>query len=264
MPRPWKTVAQPTDRLPSPVLRGYSPRALALAARAWPLRAAEEMRSAMVFRAVRAAARRVREPQLAAWERRFGEALGDELRHTRLCTAVGALLGAPRPRHDLAPVRNRLLGLPTASVRLASLLLVEVAMGETVSMALFRAGRRAAVEPLTRAALASIARDEIGHARLGWAALAAWLGPDARDPPPIDLRAIASRGLASIESDVALPALRRLEAGEPFDLALSELGVLAPETRVTTFYEVIERAVLPRLDRLGIDGAAAFRDRYRA
>jgi len=40
--------------------------------------------------------------------------------------------------------------------------------------------------------------------------------------------------------------------------------VLAPETRVEAFYAAIEQLVVPHLDRLGLDGARAWRDRYRA
>jgi hypothetical protein len=58
------------------------------------------------------------------------------------------------------------------------------------------------------------------------------------------------------------PALRRLHAGERFDPALGALGVLSPEARVEAFYTAVERLVVPRLTRLGLDGAAAWNDRY--
>ncbi|HEX8950370.1 MAG TPA: hypothetical protein VF945_00925, partial [Polyangia bacterium] len=70
-------------------------------------------------------------------------------------------------------------------------------------------------------------------------------------------------GLGGLERTVALPALARLDRGEPFDPAHAALGVLAPAARVEAFYEAVERLVLPRLDRLGLDGQAAWRERYR-
>ena len=47
----------------------------------------------------------------------------------------------------------------------------------------------------------------------------------------------ATNGFAAFERQVAVPALRRLDAGEPFDPAFAALGVLAPEARVEAFYE---------------------------
>ena len=62
---------------------------------------------------------------------------------------------------------------------------------------------------------------------------------------------------------MALPALRRLEAGEPFDPAFAALGVLAPDARVDAFYAAVEHLVVPRLTALGLDGARAWSERYR-
>jgi hypothetical protein len=36
-----------------------------------------------------------------------------------------------------------------------------------------------------------------------------------------------------------------------------------PEVRVETFYWAVERLVVPRLTRLGLDGVRAWEDRYR-
>jgi hypothetical protein len=186
----------------------------------------------------------------------------DELRHTRLCTLIAHRLAAPPPQHDLAPVKLRLSSLPQPRFRLASLLLVEAAIGETLSMALFRAGRRTTTEPLTRSALTSIVIDEVRHARLGWEfSVELWPMLDARERT--ELQAQASRGLAAMEHQVAVPALRRLDAGASFAPKLAALGVLSPEARVEAFYTSVEHIVLPRLDRLGLDGRAAWNDRYQ-
>ena len=63
---------------------------------------------------------------------------------------------------------------------------------------------------------------------------------------------------------MARPALEWLQAGRRFDRTTVGLGVLDPEVRVETFYRAVERLVLPRLERLGIDGARAWRRRYQA
>jgi hypothetical protein len=187
----------------------------------------------------------------------------DEIAHARLCAAVGARLGADRPPYDARRVRARLAPLADPLLRACALVLVEVAMGETVSMAMFRAGRRAAVEPLTRAALERILADEVRHQRLGWSALAAWW-PALQDVTREALQDEARAGLGGMEQTIAAPALLRLDAGAPFEPAYAALGVLEPEARVEAFHVAVERLVVPRLTRIGLDGERAWRDRYRA
>jgi hypothetical protein len=242
----------------APELAAYTAEQVRFAARAWPMRAAEELRSALVFRALARSAREARTPP--PWPARFAGAVRDEVRHARLCAAVGLRLGAPAPLYDARPVRARLEGLHDPLLRVAALLVVEVAMGETISMCLFRAGRRAAVEPLTRSALTSILADEVRHQRLGWAGAASLMPRFSRHRAA--LRGEVAAGLAAFEQQNAAPALDRLRRGEPFDPALSALGVLEPEARVEAFYAAVERLVVPRLDELGLDGSGAWRTRY--
>jgi hypothetical protein len=249
-----------TIELPEPVLSPYGEAQIRFAIGAWPMRAAEEYRSALIFRALARAARAASVPE--PWPARFIGALRDELAHAHLCASVGAKLGAARPVYDAHRVRQRLARVPDAMMRVVSLLLIEVAMGETISMYLFRAGRRAAMEPLTRAALSAILGDEARHQRLGWAGLGA-LWPTLTP----SLRAFAQReaalGLAGCEQDTAVPAMRWLEKRLPFDASLAALGVLDPEVRVEGFYLAVERLVVPRLSRLGLDGTLAWKERYR-
>lgn len=126
--------------------------------------------------------------------------------------------------------------------------------------ALARAARAAA--PLARAALGAILHDEVRHQRLGWTALgAAW--PALSTEQRAVLQREAAAGLAACERQTAVPALRWLEAGRAFDPAYAALGVLHPELRVETFYKAVERLVVPRLTRLGLDGERAWSERYR-
>ena len=225
------------------------------------MRAAEELRSALIFRAVARAAAVAKLPE--HWTERFLGMVTDELGHARLCAQVGARLGAQEPRYDASPVRARLAALKDPTHRITALLLVEAAMGETVSTMLFRAGRRATTEPLTRAALSAILSDEVRHQRNGWTALEAlWSSLSEQQREALQLE--AKQGFAALERQVAVPALRRLAAGEPFDPAFAALGVLKPEARVDAFYHAIERLVVPRLSALGLDGARAWSERYRA
>jgi hypothetical protein len=243
---------------PAPDLAPYTAAQIRFAGAAWPMRAAEELRSALIFRALSRAARDAGMPE--PWPTRLSSAVRDELRHARLCATVGAQLHVDPPRYDPRPVLARLASLPDPRTRAAALLLVEVAIGETISMCLFRAARRAAVEPLTRAALGSILRDEARHQRLGWAGFAC-LWDMLPEPSRAAARQEAARGLAACERQIT-PALQWLQKRLPFDPAHAALGVLDPEVRVETFYWAVERLVLPRLTRLGIDGARSWRNRY--
>ncbi|HEY2517312.1 MAG TPA: diiron oxygenase [Polyangiaceae bacterium] len=249
-----------TTDLPRPDLAPYAAEDVRFAIAAWPMRAAEELRSALIIRALARAARASGMP--APWPARFWSAVRDELRHSRLCAEVGARLGAARPTYDPRPVRARLTSLADPRERLAALLLVEVAMGETISMMLFAAGRRGAREPATRAALRAILRDEVRHQRLGWAALRA-LWPTLDDRRREALQREAARGLAGSERQVAAPAMQWLRAGKAFHPAYAALGVLHPERRIEAFYFAVERLVVPRLNALGLDGGRAWAERYR-
>jgi hypothetical protein len=246
--------------LPEPELAPYTDAQLRFSVAGWPMRSAQELRSALVFRALARAARAL--PLASPWPERFASAVHDELRHARLCATVGARVGASPPAYDARPVRALLAPLTQPIDRVLRLLLVEVAIGETISMSLFRVGRRAAVEPLTRAALGAILHDEARHQRLGWEALAV-LVPALSDEHRAAAHAVAARGLGECEREIAVPPMRWLESGRPFDPAYAALGVIDPEVRIDAFYFAVERHVIPRLTRLGLDGAAAWRDRYR-
>ena len=138
------TATMRTMDLPAPVLAPYTVAQLRFATAAWPMRAGEELRSARIFRALSHASRTVGLPD--PWPIRFASAVRDEVHHARLCATVAAILAAPEPTYDARPVRARLASVPEPLARLLSLLLVEVAMGETISMYLNRAGNRAYVD----------------------------------------------------------------------------------------------------------------------
>jgi hypothetical protein len=246
--------------LPAPDVGSYPEATLRFACAAWPMRAAEELRSARIFRALYKASQKA--GLTGDWPARVASGVHDELRHARLCACVGAQLGTQPPKYDAAPVRARLAALPDPLLRTASLLLVELAIGETISTYLFRAGYRAAREPLTRAALRSILSDEVRHQRLGWTAFEA-LWPSLPEVLRAELQRHAALGLAGCEQQTAKPAMLWLKEGRSFEPAYAELGVLHPERRVEAFYFAIERFVVPRLTHVGLDGPRAWEQRYQ-
>ena len=114
----------------------------------------------------------------------------------------------------------------------------------------------------SRAVLRSILSDEVRHQRLGWSALEA-LWPALPEVLRVELQRHAGRGLAACEQQVAKPAMLWLKERRPFDPAYADLGVLHPEQRVEAFYFAVERFVVPRLGRLGLDGPRAWELRYK-
>ncbi len=138
-----------------------------------------------------------------------------------------------------------------------------MAIGETISANLFDAGAKRAVEPLTRFVLGTIAADELAHQALGWQGVAALL-PLLDDEATTAIWREASRALASSEQQNAAPAIQRLATGDTLDPECEALGVLAPQTRLAAFYQAVEERVIPALDRLGLDGARAWQERYRS
>jgi hypothetical protein len=242
-----------------PALKEFSTAQIAFARQAWPMKAAQELRSAAVFTELQQLAILCALPlDLASV---LADAARDELLHAELCFRVAELLGSPPDRVAMDSVEARFASFPDRRQRLLTLLLIEVAVGETVSCSLFRAAAKGSEEPVTRLALSVILRDEARHARIGWQALEAlrfgWSEDDRRL-----LKDEIHQQLGAIEQFIAVPSLRRLESGTPFDAALASLGVLPPVVRVEAFYRAMEIQVLPALDALGLGGTDAWRSRY--
>jgi hypothetical protein len=221
------------------------------------MRADEEYQSAAVFSAALDAVIAAALPNAIASG--LAKIVGEELRHADLCTRLARQFDAAAPRLGTEAVRARVALLAEPRWRAIALLLVEGAIGETISSALLATGRKGTTEPAQRAAFHTILADEVLHARFCWRALAAI----EHDRDLEAMQAEATWALGEIEHGQLLPVLRRLEAGAPFDPAWEALGVLRPEKRVEAFYSAVERSVIPRLSSLGLDGDGAWRHRYQ-
>jgi hypothetical protein len=245
--------------LPNAAWGAEQHRTLARAGALWAMRAVQEARSAAVFATISAGLARfpLPVPLLGA----VAQIASDELVHTALCRRLATELGVAVPSDDLAATERRLVPAGTgATTPLAALLLVEGAVGETISTALFAATRRSTSEPRSRAALTFILRDEARHARTCWAAFEQLGQATALDATALE--ADLSRELGIVERESILPALQRVAAGEDDPPELVALGVLPPLARVDAFYSTLEGKILPRVTALGIDGAAAWSGRY--
>jgi hypothetical protein len=225
------------------------------------MKAAQELRSAAVFAELQRLAIVCALPlELASV---LADAARDELLHAELCFRVAEVLGSAPDRVEVEPVEARFAAFRDRRQRLLALLLIEVAIGETLSCSLFRAAAHRSGEPLTRLALSVILRDEARHARLGWQALTV-LRPGWSEDERQLLVDELHRQLGPIEQSMAVPSLRRLESETSFDAAVEKLGVLSPAIRVEAFYRAMEVQVLPALDALGVGGTEAWKGRYAA
>lgn len=143
-----------------------------LLARSWLARAAAERRAADIFdlihRSLIALGEHASLVELAL------RAIDDEHRHAEICRVVAEhyaarpldpppLLPFDAPKHEGA----------SEELRHSLWIVGQCALNETVASAFLEASLEAATAPLSHAALREMLSDEIDHARIGWAHLAA-------------------------------------------------------------------------------------------
>jgi hypothetical protein len=126
----------------------------------------------------------------------------DEVRHAQTCFALAsAYAGAP-----IGPAALDIRGgldQPFDLTSIALSLAAEGCIAETVSAILIAAARDRARDPVLRAALAAIARDEVEHVLLAWEALA-WMCQRARENGARELEAKLAAVFCAAEQHVAL------------------------------------------------------------
>ncbi len=247
--------------LAPPGWRRFDASDLTVAAQAWSARAVQERRSAAVFANISSGLASL--PVSLGLLSALARIIVDELRHADLCRCMAVELGGTVEDDDLGSAERRLrppgLGAPNAAL---SLLLIEGAVGETISAAIFAATRAVTEEPRARSALSAILRDEVRHARTCWEALTA-LTEEMRPDLPVLGRDL-SHELGVVEIHSVLPALKRVEADDLGKPEHAALGILPPLRRVEVFYSVWEETIIPRLQKLGIDGERIWAERYRS
>lgn len=176
------------------------------------------------------------------------EAAEDERRHAEQCaTLVRELGGAPFTLEVVPALRE----VAPAGLGPRERLLYEiVAMScvtETLSVALLGELVERATDPTVRDTMRRILRDEIDHARLGWAHLAAERERGARDVVGIHLPAM----LAGTVTEELFSSWAKHPAHEE----LSGLGALDRAARRRIFEETMQLLVFPGLRCFGIDTA---------
>jgi hypothetical protein len=173
------------------------------------------------------------------------DASKDEARHRDLCAALAAKWGEPNAR-DHVPPRTRVgRSDMDARDRLLWEMVAVCCISETMNTALLGRCLEVATDPEIRSTLHDLLKDEVRHARLGWAHLAAersaGRGAFLADVLPLALEASIEPGF--LEGTMPLPWTDGLyDYGE---LPLSEL--------VQLYRDTMEFVVLKGLDAVGID-----------
>jgi hypothetical protein len=223
-----------------------SPGERELIGRVWTERAASETGAGAVFALV---SRGLFDEGLEAplsWL--AARAVCDELRHAELCRHVAAAyLGSPPPRS--APVHVPEPRFQGSSRRTSRLLhaVLQSAINESIGSAFLRRCLEQAQSPLCEAVVRELLRDEIDHARLGWALLA-WPGyGDAA-------RGDTQRLLPTL---VGIARGRALERAAELPASLPVGHGCLPGPEVTELVEeAIAELVLPGFEHLGYDVTA--------
>ncbi|MDC3959543.1 ferritin-like domain-containing protein [Polyangium jinanense] len=176
------------------------------------------------------------------------EAAEDERRHAEQCAALVRELGG-KP-FELGAVPAARVVTPSGLGPRERLHYEVIAMScvtETLSAALLGELVARATDPLVRDTMQHILRDEVDHARLGWAHLAAEHERGAQD--------VVGPSLPAMLAGTVSEELFSSWAEHPAQEALSGLGALDRAERKRIFRDTMSLVVFPGLRRFGVDTA---------
>ncbi|HWA71403.1 MAG TPA: hypothetical protein VG937_03695 [Polyangiaceae bacterium] len=248
MERPKRSEVRWAGRLTSrplperdPELDALEPEQRSQLSAVWLARAASERRVADAFEVVRDALEDLgSEPRLQALAAR---AVDDEHRHAELARRVasrfaGRELEAP-PRLTLVVPEHR--GAPDR-LRSSLHVLGHCAMNETFASAFLEAALGSCHAPYARAALRELLSDEVDHARIGWAHLAALRGDERAELAPW------------LESLVRENLKMWREAGRQYsnDPALHRHGAPSAAVAESAVLGAVSELILPGLAHFGL------------
>lgn len=179
----------------------------------------------------------------------------DEMVHVELCSRLAMELGGGSEirydPHELVYEPSREL----SPLLVASELVVHnFCVGEALSIPLLRGASKAAAQPLTRAVLMRIVRDEALHGSFGWSYLA-WASEHLSRDDRSHLSELAARSIRGIlrNWDALALELRSDPQGRPKAHAL---GWMQTRDYLTLAARALESKVIAPLMRFGIDPLA--------
>jgi hypothetical protein len=172
----------------------------------------------------------------------------DEARHRDLCAALAERWGDPSARDHVAPKTRIGRACMDPRDRLLWELVAVCCIGETMNTSLLARCLEVAKDDDIRRTLHALLKDEVRHARLGWAHLAA--------------ERAAGRG-AFLGALLPLMLEASVEPGflagklqTPWTEAMHPYGELSHTELVGIFRETLEQVIFKGLDGVGIDTSA--------
>ena len=218
----------------------------ALVAGVWAFRARSEREASSRFE--RLAGQLAQEDAAAVVVALARRAAEDEVRHVAICEVLAARYGhrsgaeAAVSAGEIGPRRDG------ARERLLYEMVAFCAVTESINAALMAVSHEQATDPAVRAAVREILRDEVTHARLGWAHLSA---ERARGGG-----AHLAQGLPAMLAGTVRDELFAPTDGESADPRLAGHGELPRAMRVEVFVQTLEAVVFPGLEAHGVDASA--------
>lgn len=168
----------------------------------------------------------------------------DEERHASRCADILRMRQAPVP----APETRLLEYAPTSLAteqRLAYEVVAQSCISETESMSTLVTLLDAAHEPMLKAILQELARDEVQHARLGWGYLT-W----AKERLDLSFLAVL---LPRMAAGTAGPDLFRPALPGTDEPTLFHSGVVPHSERQRIYLETLDSVVIPGMQEHGVD-----------
>jgi hypothetical protein len=223
----------------------HDPEVVLAARRTWTLAAFQEHRTGAACAETLNALITARAPlDLVAQATRYPL---DEMVHVELCARLANELGGAvqivhdpdvlirRPERDLSP-----------RLRAAELVVRNFCVGEAVSIPILRASCKAASDPLVRAVLGRIVKDEAAHGRFGWLYLD-WLAGSLSADERRHLAAAASHEITLLERNWA-----KQVTTDPARTLPGTLGWMEPATYLAIAARALEDAVRRPLRERGL------------
>ena len=184
----------------------------------------------------------------------------DEFRHAEVCGRVVVAMGGD-PRTSYAPVERSLPrheGVSAEERALRNVLVTSIS--ETHSISYFIASLDRIEDPYLRAVTRDLLSDEILHGRFGFFYLQAWADWLAERPA---VRTSVGRYLGRAFA-VCEQAITREPSGHGHGRDDAKLGLVPHEETSAIFRATMENAIVPGLERFGIEAEHAWRTRSLA
>ena len=254
VPRQRVTRYGDADPAPAFAAGNIAPAVLGSAAAGWQSLLATEYESIVISSWMTSALSRLGAP--LDFIGAFGRVVEDEIRHVDLCAEMVQTFGgnptvptaAPPPFPTSAATER------AAQIEIISGMVSFFCVFEHLSGLVFAQAIDAAQDAKAKWALAEIFRDEAFHGAFGFETaryfVPSWSSAEREilaQKVMSDIRRFEQRLGGPLTDEAAAKPL------SPQLLALEHLGLLSPQSLLTTFYAGVERELVPRLGEIGIE-----------